>query len=1255
MSDHINMSQSESVNVDVDSVSHNSEPTTVETRVSISSAEMSVSNSVENSSIEVNSPVPLDHEDSVLDEVRSEEKLVIPVTTQESTAVPLPVELVIPATTQESEIPLPVELVIPATTQESEIPLPEKLVIPAIPHNSDNSARDDMEPEERLPVPGVDNSNVMVYPPLNSKTNLSSGFSQEFSVPEAPPPFSGQQLPPSGWQPPFPPGQQLPPPGWQQPSPPVWSQSAPAGYGYPPPGYQVQALYDPRYGPMPNPPGYYYPSPGYQPAPMLQAPPPDWQYQLPPPGYAHQYGAPVFQPAPAVKSNPILNVPVQQVHTVVTTRSKAQQRTRRSGTAPVIQQSATPAVAQTPSTPSVEQPAISAVAQIPSSPSDEEYQSSDNAPIAIKQEGQGMVSGMVSDVVSSPASMSTVAPVLMASNSNDNPDDDDDDNNSINSSKDENANNAEKIQSAGAGNPDDGDNGGDDDEDNNDDDSFNDSSDDNAENDNNLNGNDNDNGDNGSPNSTANHGLASTPYSNEYTSSQFRPQMAQKVITMPLPNLTLKPAKISFEIIANWYESVFNYHQEFQDVSEPGNIVAGAYITNNDTVNRIQVDYLQVFKNCHLHEDEINEGQISRSRFRNLTLSELCQTLAFPLYTEAADPVGTFVEELKKIKLENSEPSSLRALCKSLRNILRHFLKIFKLQVPVNVMSSEITKIVKLIKSKDSAEFWASKMDAFLRQNKYLAQNLPYNIRQSFWHYLLVLEKVLVDQEKSVKLWSATPRVSKSPDKSGLDKSVKKEKKRLAAISKAAKQAEIEENATKLAAIEEKKKKKKDKSGKPIGEKSPTCFDCGKKGVRKHHENCPCPDEPNEKGNAAFQAFLDKREGVKKVSSSDKARVSRINPSKRPIPVKAIWTAVTNNKVVCNTNTFACLEVFESSVETWNTLPTVNKVSTYHKPHIYKSWGSESESDSDSDSDSDFDADLTSDSSDVDDLPVTLQSNDRGIHQVENDPHPNVAAASKFEFEIEIKLLDTICCYKTLFDTGASDGNWIPHELVEELSLKKLATHAKEYQSPLFGDTITSDSGVFMSFRIPALNDLTLSNIFFRILPESSENPSPIIIGAEAIVDKGILQFLSNPDLTDIPKAELAEEDSPEYHHERSKLNMGNILVAEEPMLNNEKELMNLQVFKDQVNPKLPRKGRMNFARTLLDYKDSVFITQFTPDSKPVKCEPFNIELRENKPFEGAPYRPVIGRLEATSMRSLHAANSASTSILTSTSTEVGF
>ena len=142
-------------------------------------------------------------------------------------------------TTQESTasvaVPLPVELVIPATTQESvsniRVPLPEKLVIPAIPHNSDNSARDDMEPEERLPVPGVDNSNVMVYPPLKSKTIVSS----EFPIAGAPPlGFQGQQLPPVGTQQPF-----------GQPPPPVWPQSLPPGYGFPPPGYQVQGWYAP--------------------------------------------------------------------------------------------------------------------------------------------------------------------------------------------------------------------------------------------------------------------------------------------------------------------------------------------------------------------------------------------------------------------------------------------------------------------------------------------------------------------------------------------------------------------------------------------------------------------------------------------------------------------------------------------------------------------------------------------------------------------------------------------------------------------------------------------------------------------------------------------------------------------------------------------------------------------------------------------------------------------------------------------------
>ena len=192
------------------------------------------------------------------------------------------------------------DVVVPSVTQErnsnSEIPSP-------VPLDHEESILDECRSEERLPVSGVDPSKVMVYPPLNSKTSMSQGFSQEFSIPEAPPSFSGQQLPPSGWQQPFPP---------------VWSHLPPAGYGYLPPGYQ-------------------YPLQGYQPAPMLQAPPPGWQY---PPGYVHQYGAPVPQPVPAVKSSPIVNVPVQhqQVHTVVTTRSKSQ-KTRRSGSAPVTQQS----------------------------------------------------------------------------------------------------------------------------------------------------------------------------------------------------------------------------------------------------------------------------------------------------------------------------------------------------------------------------------------------------------------------------------------------------------------------------------------------------------------------------------------------------------------------------------------------------------------------------------------------------------------------------------------------------------------------------------------------------------------------------------------------------------------------------------------------------------------------------------------------------------------------------------------------------
>ena len=97
---------------------------------------------------------------------------------------------------------------------------------------------------------------------------------------------------------------------------------------------------------------------------------------------------------------------------------------------------------------------------------------------------------------------------------------------------------------------------------------------------------------------------------------------------------------------------------------------------------------------------------------------------------------------------------------------------------------------------------------------------------------------------------------------------------------------------------------------------------------------------------------------------------------------------------------FACLEVFESTAKTWDTVPTaVNKVSTYHKPHIFN-WDSDTDSDSDSDTDSDID--LASDSSDADDLPITQQSIDRGIHEVENDPHPNVVTASKFEFDTHI-------------------------------------------------------------------------------------------------------------------------------------------------------------------------------------------------------------------------------------------------------------
>ena len=129
-------------------------------------------------------------------------------------------------------------------------------------------------------------------------------------------------------------------------------------------------------------------------------------------------------------------------------------------------------------------------------------------------------------------------------------------------------------------------------------------------------------------------------------------------------------------------------------------------------------------------------------------------------------------------------------------------------------------------------------MDAFLRNNKFLAVNVPYNIKQSFWHFILVLEKVLQNQEKAMKMRSATPKISKLPDKP--DKKDKKEKKQLAAIPK----------ATKVAAIEDKKKKK----DKPSDDKTYTCFDCGKKDERKHHKGCPRPDEPNEEGKAALKA-----------------------------------------------------------------------------------------------------------------------------------------------------------------------------------------------------------------------------------------------------------------------------------------------------------------------------------------------------------------------------------------------------------------
>ena len=360
----------------------------------------------------------------------------------------------------------------------------------------------------------------------------------------------------------------------------------------------------------------------------------------------------------------------------------------------MIQQPATPAVAQipTPTTPSVEQPAISAVAQIPATPTAEDYQSANDAPISIQEEDQGVGSDMVSGAVFTPASMSTVAPTMMTATPSGNPDDDDhdDDDKSANSFSNGNAGNAKNIQTAGAGDPsgNPGDDDGNDDGDNNDNDSFNDSSDDDTGN--------HDNGDNGShANSAAIRNLAGTSNANEFN-AYFRPQIAQRVISLPMPNLSLKPSKITFEAIANWYESVYSYHQELQNIVEAKNIVAGTYVTNHDTINRIMADYLQVFGGDSLFESELEEGHISKARFRTLTLSELCEILAFPLYTDATNPVGTFIEELRKVKLDNSEAASLRTFCRSLPSILQHFLKIFNLQVPSDVMSTEINKMFKL-------------------------------------------------------------------------------------------------------------------------------------------------------------------------------------------------------------------------------------------------------------------------------------------------------------------------------------------------------------------------------------------------------------------------------------------------------------------------------------------------------------------------------------------------------------------------------
>ena len=109
----------------------------------------------------------------------------------------------------------------------------------------------------------------------------------------------------------------------------------------------------------------------------------------------------------------------------------------------MTQQPAIPAVAQTPTTHSVKQPAIPAVAQIPATPTND-------APVAIQEEDQGIVSG----IVSTPASMLTVAPGSMTANPNGTPDEDDGnedededgDNDDINSSNDPSDNGGIKVQ-----------------------------------------------------------------------------------------------------------------------------------------------------------------------------------------------------------------------------------------------------------------------------------------------------------------------------------------------------------------------------------------------------------------------------------------------------------------------------------------------------------------------------------------------------------------------------------------------------------------------------------------------------------------------------------------------------------------------------------------------------------------------------------------------------------------------------------------